>query len=1021
MNLKDSRTRKALLAFGATAAVVAGGLTFGATAANAVTLLSVSPAVTSITALDIGNNFTAGTDGTSCLTPTTADCYKSSTTDAASAALNKAAFGLNVLDNQAVGTLKLSLDSAPSTTAKLYFAQGTVASSIELPVVGSGAAGNWSMLNRTAVGTSNLSAALTTNDTGNAATDVATYIAADTPGTYTFSFQESVGTASSSLITLTVLDAVNSATTGNDWQPTVSLNQSSYDYMAPAAATVSLSALTTTDSRGSLSGVPYLASGVGALTGVRFGYSTGPTYVYAAGTAGASSSTAAVAAGILTAGTLTATPDFNSTGAAAAGTSTGWVAESTSATATVNTQATIGTATSVSVRATDDTAGVVASTATPTTVTTIKAGKPAATFTATVVPTAGQSVVGQKVYFTLTPSTGLTSSLTANGTLVMAGSATSASASYYSGTTNSSGVATIIVTSPDTTTAHVYDVDAEYNGTSATQNVASYLTATKAPVFTNATSSIAAATTGTVTVTGALRDQFGGDIAPSVYTASLTFTPSGGTAEVKTATISTTAPYTFSYPYTPAVAPTAGTTNVVSGTVDSTAINYQGTSNAYETITWAASGTPAAVTVGSPATGSTQSVAVLGSAPSSAAVAVSGSLAASGSVPLAYRNVVLSGSTGVYFSNTSGGSSTDPLVTSLTVATNSSGAFPAYAYFTKAGSPTITATSADVTSVTATSTMTVANPTSGGYGVTVNPVIGAPGEVLPVAGALTDAFGNAVYSTSATTVSLSNSNGALGSMATGVATDSSGVFSTSFTAYSGAGGTGTLTAAITTPTAANAGWATAGYTVPATGCTYNSTLGKCITTASLTINASANVTTVTGPASRVGAGAVALSGTAKASTAVEIYGKAAASSGAYGLVGVVIAGTDGHWASTQNISATTLFFAKTTVSTSAPITVTVTAAAVAHPVLRSTVSLRATALGSGRVRLAANGGPTGRGTLRFYRWTGRSWAALTAVRGNAAGDATVTVTSPRGTITFRATYIAPGRTAAGANARVRVR
>ena len=164
---------------------------------------------------------------------------------------------------------------------------------------------------------------------------------------------------------------------------------------------------------------------------------------------------------------------------------------------------------------------------------------------------------------------------------------------------------------------------------------------------------------------------------------------------------------------------------------------------------------------------------------------------------------------------------------------------------------------------------------------------------------------------------------------------------------------------------------------------------------------------------------MALSGTAKASTAVEIYGKASGSSAAYALVGMVVSGTDGAWSSTQYISATTLFFAKTSVSTSSTITVTVTP--VPRPVLRSTVSLRATALGAGRVRLAADGGPTGNGTMRFYRWNGRSWSALTAVRANSRGDATVVVRSAKGYQTFRAVYQAPHRTAAGANARVKVR
>jgi hypothetical protein len=60
--------------------------------------------------------------------------------------------------------------------------------------------------------------------------------------------------------------------------------------------------------------------------------------------------------------------------------------------------------------------------------------------------------------------------------------------------------------------------------------------------------------------------------------------------------------------------------------------------------------------------------------------------------------------------------------------------------------------------------------------------------------------------------------------------------------------------------------------------------------------------------------------------------------------------------------------------------------------------------------------------MKFYRWNRTRWAYVKGVgRTNAYGDYTFTYRSPKGTQTFRAVYQAPHRTAAGANARVRVR
>jgi hypothetical protein len=624
----------------------------------------------------------------------------------------------------------------------------------------------------------------------------------------------------------------------------------------------------------------------------------------------------------------------------------------------------------------------------------IKIGTGTVTYTATVT-NAGTAVSGATVRFTLTAGTN-SPDLTANGSLVSSNSTTK----VYSAVSNSSGIATLIVTSGTTTAGTTYTVSMSSNGqTSDTLSAAYEAVAATTLENTNTDASLLVTPGSSATLTGRLLDQFDGAYVPSGSDSVQVAVriPAGGTT-VGNAVITSGA---FSYTYAPTTTPTAGTQTTFDFYYSTTTLD--GTDSA---INWASSEAASSVTITAPVAAATPTQQKATIAPI-AGTAVTGSVLNSSNSGLAYKTVTLTGTAGVYFSNVAAPTTatTDNLATTVTVASNGSGVYTGYAFFTKAGAATITATSGSATQTVNVVVTQVSDP----YKVTANSATVEPGGTSIVTGEVDNGFG---YPVSGATVNLSlgaTTAATLG--ATSVTTNSDGVWSTTLTGASSGSGTATLTASLNGQTAnatPHADWlANAGLTI---------SNGTYQTTGTVTVDPTLNETTVEGPTSRVGAGYVALSGTAKPSTAVEIYGKASASSAAYGLVGLAISGTDGAWNSTQYISVTTIFFAKTTVSTSAPITVTVSAPPQPHLV----VSLRATALGGGRARLAANGESASGGVMRYYWWTGYSWRYLTGRVANSSGDATVDVRAPHGLVTFRVVYSAPGRMATGVNTRIRV-
>ncbi len=158
-----------------------------------------------------------------------------------------------------------------------------------------------------------------------------------------------------------------------------------------------------------------------------------------------------------------------------------------------------------------------------------------------------------------------------------------------------------------------------------------------------------------------------------------------------------------------------------------------------------------------------------------AAGQVTGTVYDSSNTALAYKSVTLTGSAGVYFSTSATPDANNPLVTSITTTTSSTGAISGvYAFFTKPGAGSITATSGSVHADAAFST----DESADGYSVTVNAAAGAPGDVLVLTGTVSDAFG---FPAKGVTVDLSTGTSTLGALgATSVTTNAEGVWSTTY-------------------------------------------------------------------------------------------------------------------------------------------------------------------------------------------------------------------------------------------------
>ena len=158
---------------------------------------------------------------------------------------------------------------------------------------------------------------------------------------------------------------------------------------------------------------------------------------------------------------------------------------------------------------------------------------------------------------------------------------------------------------------------------------------------------------------------------------------------------------------------------------------------------------------------------------------------------VAFKNVTITGTPGVYFSMSATPDVNNPLVTTVTTTTTNAGAIGGvYAFFTKPGAGSITVAADTVTQSAAFTT----DDSADAYKVVVNPASGAPGDVLIVTGSVMDAFGNPVVGTQ---VDLSTGVSTIGVLANAAPlTNSAGVFSTTFTTGSNQNGKATLTATL---------------------------------------------------------------------------------------------------------------------------------------------------------------------------------------------------------------------------------
>jgi hypothetical protein len=839
----------------------------------------------------------------------------------------------------------------------------------------------------------------------------AVYVGATVPGTYTFRlFQDHNGNGvydaaqddATPTFSMTVKDATGASTGTTD---DLAFNMSaptSVDLGKSFTATAA-PGLTSIDTRG----IDAAHGSVGAL-GYAIAQDINFTYAGAAGAAntghptfdGTSSYTRA--SGVVTgAGTITTTPTLVFTGAASP--FTGTASSTTAASNLVTGVALAQTSGQTANVLTNDTSGVYK----------VRTGTGTVNYTATVTVSSG-AASGKTVWFTLGAGSGTAlTDLTANGAAVP-------STGLVSATTDANGVATLAVVSAKTANTNAYTVQAESNNVTSDNTVgggtdpitATYTTPAATTITTSGNQ--ASLFSGTVTITGTLKDQWSQVFKPaSGVQATLDIDKSNnGSWGDYTHTVDIPASGTFTSDYSDSSL-AAARTDAYRWTVS--AANYSNGDH----IEWVTTTTPAHVTLATinghafPDTTS-ETVSAHGTRTELALV---GTVTDASSAAMKFADFTLTGSAGVFFKDANGA-----LQSTLQARTNASGQLQVAAdqsgnsvtvVLTKTGAATITATSGSVSSTGG--TLTVAD-SADPYTVTVNSAAGLPGSILVVTGTVTDMFGNAVPSKK---VDLSVGSSTLGSLgATTVTTNSLGTFSTTFTSGSNQSGTATLTATLWN-VAQNALQTT--NAVADTTTAWTSTIGltglvdgKYQATSTITVaEAAPDTVTLTGPSSRVGAGSVTLTGVAKKSAVVDIYAKTAA-----GMVlrdSVTADATTGAFSSTLSISSTTTFVAKTATATSAAKTVTVIV-----PALRSTVSLTATALGSGKVKLASNGGQR-YGTTSFQVLNGKKWVVLGTYAANANGDVTKTFKTTKGVKTFRVVYTAPGRTAATASATVRVK
>ena len=951
MNFKDRRTRWIAIASASAALVTAGGVT----ALNAIAVgqtLSFGPSATNATILGL-NPVPATADGT--LAAGLSYGLK------AVGAANTDPVYIQVLTGPASGSVlfkKIALNGAPTNAAWTAANAGGVAVQAEAA---------WAS-------TDNI------------------YLQSTAPGTYTLQlFQDHNGDGayqsgqddSTPTFTLNVLDVnAGTATTSDDFVPALNV-ASSVDIGRKIRATIAPSGLSTIDTRGVSGGLAILGTNIAAALLVNEN-GAGVANDSGAPTFDGTNFVRTPGAAPTASGTVITTPKLNLAAPISY----------TTASTTVNdngvTVVALATGSGQGTNVTGAAANVK-----------VRPGTGSVTYTATATGAGAAKIAGATVWFTLAGTSGITlSDLTANGAAVP-------STGEVSAVTDASGVATLVVHSAKTANTNAYTVDAASNGHTGTQITATYQTAAPGSFkVTSTAADLAPVAGGTAQLKGQLLDQYGVSYQPtgpdprqvSLFLGSTAAALRAANAGAGTATsgattqMSLAADGSFSSAYTPAAPATAGTQTNFTFAYDTNASgSFAGTeAGADGTISWASATAVATVAISAPTSSAAAPIALAtaGTAPAAPVTqTITGVVTDASTAGLAYKTITLTGSPGVYFASDNQGTG---LVNSIQVTSNGSGVFTGYAVFTKPGGATITGTSEGKT---VTVNEVIAEQVAGEkYNVTVNNVAALPNTTVIVSGRVTDAFGNPV---AGVTPTLSIDDVTLGALSAAGPSNATGDFSATYVAGS-VSGKAKVTATIT-PVVLHGNWlAVGGLTLPAA-----------VATATGTITIAPDAVAFSAPASRIGAGGVKLSGTARAGASVDVYIKRAGQP--LSLIDSVTAANDGKWSATERVSATTTFIAKTSTATSPAVTVRVV----------STVRLT---VRSGRrgVAITVTGGPSKRGTVVLWERVNRKWKKIgtASVRG---GAVTWTVRRGKGSHSFRATYTASGcQTSAVVGATVRL-
>ena len=184
----------------------------------------------------------------------------------------------------------------------------------------------------------------------------------------------------------------------------------------------------------------------------------------------------------------------------------------------------------------------------------------------------------------------------------------------------------------------------------------------------------------------------------------------------------------------------------------------------------------------------------------------------------------------------------------------------------------------------------------------------------------------------------------------------------------------------------NAGYATAGVTIE--NGNYQDT-GK-ITVAAVKITLEATEKMVGGGKTQVGGDYIP-------NATVDIYSKASGSD-SYTLLDSLETDDEGDFGADYSIKKTTYFLAKSGGLSSKSVKTEVW----------SKVSLTGKALGKGKLWLKANGAPSAKGTLTFYRSVKGEDPVLDKFTSNSSGDGETTVKLPKGERKVYVIYKAPG-------------